>query len=690
MYTEVKHPDNIRRYIDTHMDTLIKAQGHFRLYGSVLAIAALAIALAWVAMTAGPTHAQMPDDLEPDLGVKPCGYNDTPHNPDEVVDSGRLLLFDAFWDEGNKVLHNNLCPPELTRTETFDPNTGTTTVSYVPAETNIDVTRTIIQIDDSFKHTLMQGDIDKYRFLDDVDETGVTVGDDVWWLRLHDDPDTMHVNEASALQLGFSTGRFNSDDWYFIEGGVSVKPMQYEFEAVRENDSPEHEHGHFYAFDPLQTGQRAHAIWDSTNADINEIPMWPSGVAKSDGSGDEPTEMFTEWVFTKPGVYLLEIHLKGHVHEGSGLSEHEVETSEVVTYTFHVGPLIDAGVELGAILTEPAAGDTGHGSVSYTVTASNSGLDPVTEPVVQVNLPEGLEFVHDDTPNTEVFHNNGTVTWNVGELAAPAQDASPVTRTLTFTAAVTADGAGQKLTASAEIRDLEYNELDRDHSDNTAGATVSPTAITKNRSPLWSLERSVPENSPQGAAVGAPVAARDADMDTLAYTLSGRGADKFAVDANGQITVAADARLDHETKWSYQLTLHVSDGKAADGMDENPAAIDRSMAVNISVEDVDENAIVTLAGSVHRTTGNEPMTMVTITATATNLPEGYTNLRFHFSERAPDGYWTSTGGGSNIWEKSPGGEGIYHYVAWANFDTAGGHNVTVYAHPINVEVTLPH
>ena len=624
-----------------------------------------------------------------------------PSNPDEVFDSGNLLLFDAFWGEGSELLHNNLCPAEVRRTEEFDPNTGQTNIIETLVSTNIDVTRTVIQVDETYEYTLTQADLDRYEFIED-EETGIDVGSTVWWLRLGDNSATPTVEVASDLQIGFSTDRFDSAHWW----ENNAEPFQYHFISVREDDAPAHEHGHFYAFEPSETLLKE-AIWDSTAADTNEIEMWPHGGSSFDGSGDVPTRKFMEWVFTKPGFYQLEVHLKGNVRHSDSLteeeqagweaiSEHKTETSEAVIYTFHVGPVIDLGVELGATLTEPAEGETGHGSVSYTVTASNSGLDAATNPVVQVNLPEGLEFVHDDTPNTKVFHNNGTVTWDTGALAAPLPGASPVTSTLTFSAAVTAAGAGQKLTAGTEIRDLTYNEVDRDHSNNTASATVTPSNITMNRSPLWSVERSVAENSPQGTAVGTLAPARDADMDTLAYSLSGRGADKFAVDANGQITVAADARLDYETKWYYQLTLHVSDGKAADNTAEDPATIDRDMAVDISLEDLDETTTLTLTGSVSTTTGNDPQTVVTVTATAAYLPDGYTGLGFTLSERDPLGDWTTEsvapgpGGASGSLERrASGGAGTYHYTGFASFTTAEGHSVTLYAHPINVEVTLP-
>ncbi|MDE2943310.1 MAG: fibronectin type III domain-containing protein [Gemmatimonadota bacterium] len=61
------------------------------------------------------------------------------------------------------------------------------------------------------------------------------------------------------------------------------------------------------------------------------------------------------------------------------------------------------------------------------------------------------------------------------------------------------------------------------------------------------VTRSVPENSPAGARVGAPVTAEAGDGVVLSYDLAGRPPAEFAIDAStGQITVAGGAALDYE------------------------------------------------------------------------------------------------------------------------------------------------
>ena len=80
--------------------------------------------------------------------------------------------------------------------------------------------------------------------------------------------------------------------------------------------------------------------------------------------------------------------------------------------------------------------------------------------------------------------------------------------------------------------------------------------------------------------VGGALTATDPDpnMELLIYTLSGAEAGSFRVRGNGQIEVAAGAKLDYETKDTYMVTLTAEDsfGDSA------------SIMVTITVTDMDE------------------------------------------------------------------------------------------------------
>ena len=78
--------------------------------------------------------------------------------------------------------------------------------------------------------------------------------------------------------------------------------------------------------------------------------------------------------------------------------------------------------------------------------------------------------------------------------------------------------------------------------------------------------RFVPENSPPGTNVGEPVAAGDADNDTLTYSISGTDANLFGIyTVSGQITVGAGTVLDYEARNSYAVTVTATDPSGAAG-----------------------------------------------------------------------------------------------------------------------------
>ena len=94
--------------------------------------------------------------------------------------------------------------------------------------------------------------------------------------------------------------------------------------------------------------------------------------------------------------------------------------------------------------------------------------------------------------------------------------------------------------------------------------------------------RTVAENTAAGEDIGNPVAASDANGDTLTYALGGTDTASFAIDSDtGQLmTLAA---LDYETKASYSVTVTASDsGGLSDSID-----------VTVTVTNVDEAPVIT-------------------------------------------------------------------------------------------------
>ena len=97
--------------------------------------------------------------------------------------------------------------------------------------------------------------------------------------------------------------------------------------------------------------------------------------------------------------------------------------------------------------------------------------------------------------------------------------------------------------------------------------------------------RGVVENTAAGVDIGDPVAATDADNDTLTYALDAAGAESFDIDvSSGQLQT--NAGLDYETRDSYRVTVSVSDGVDANG--DPDETTDNTITVTILVSNVNE------------------------------------------------------------------------------------------------------
>ena len=119
-----------------------------------------------------------------------------------------------------------------------------------------------------------------------------------------------------------------------------------------------------------------------------------------------------------------------------------------------------------------------------------------------------------------------------------------------------------------------------------AAATNNPPVF-----PSGAITRSVEENTRSGQNVGSPVAATDADGDTLTYSLEGADSGSFTiVSTSGQIQTSA--WLNYEDKSSYSVTVKVNDG-----------TVDATTSVTISVTDIVEPPGVPAAPTVSAKAG---------------------------------------------------------------------------------------
>ena len=149
-------------------------------------------------------------------------------------------------------------------------------------------------------------------------------------------------------------------------------------------------------------------------------------------------------------------------------------------------------------------------------------------------------------------------------------------------------------------------------------ATGTPDAENTNPAFLEgeTASRSLREDVAVGTVVGAAFLAVDADSDPLKYTVSGE-IGPFSFDpATAQLRVAET--LDYETTTTYTIKLQVKDGQ--DGSGNSDTAVDATIDVTITVEDLDEGFEISGAASAF-IMREENTTGVLETYTATD-PEG--------------------------------------------------------------------
>ncbi len=503
---------------------------------------------------------------------------------DPVVDSGRIALFDVYWDSAAERLTNNPCPPTLTYVPAS--GGGRTGLPEVPAHetraaSDINIKNTIIHVPSSYKHTLSASsttDQEKYPFLF---VNGAFISDHVWVLPTCD-PDYHTTADADDLCVAFSAALLNTSDWLATSESIDsdLGDVQFEFEHEEElgiSPADEGEVFVFYPHDDIPAGLSTddQVTWRTDNADQNELLVTPD------------TYEYRQWGFTKPGTYVFSVHAKGH--PVSTLSGAKTVTSEVVYYTFHVGLLAELNTNISADVTEPDIGDT----VTITVTANNEGPARGDDVWVKVPLPEGLTFFSDSA--SAGSYDSETGLWLVGDMAEPPSAANPTRATLTITATVDAGTRGKDLAVSAIIGGIEtvggseVTELDPHNEHHASTVTITPVVRT-NVDPMFKVVRSVDENSAAGTHVGEMIMVREPDAgDTLTYAVTGDGAVNFvavAVPGGVQVQVAATHFLDYEVVQSYDLVLGVSDGLDHEG-NADPR-VDHRIALLVNVNDVYE------------------------------------------------------------------------------------------------------
>ena len=674
---------------------------------SVMAVAALAVfAVAAVMLLSGgnPAQATTAETFAPDGGgghLLPMATDNTPTPtptprfpgkppcPEQaapVVDSGHIALFDVWWNPNEGELTNSSCPPTVTHVPEGEDDDGNT----IPARddrsaSNINIAETVIHIPNSAKITLSESNYPKNQYPDvwtaDDRENPDGNGDRIVWALPACPPDGTPA--TGGLCISFSAALLNAADWIGI-GDDGNGGIVYHVDHVHQIDIDKQDPRYVLAYDVPQDGATGEnePLWDSSDARVSKMHVTPGGYHRP------------MWFFTSPGTYEFQVHITGdpdQTHDDPVSKDRSVN-SDVRTYILHVGAESDLGVTMTAAPASPAPGDL----VTITLAASNAGPDEAPSAKVDVALPDDLEYVShqptnatfgtftdDDSSDDEESENTcsceqpefePTHTWSMGALAKDA------TQTLTIKARVAQGTRGQEFEVKAKIsatqtvttRSGNFNVPvpDKVSSNNMPTATVTIPAIP-NVEPMFSVARSVPENTPHQHPVGDPIPVAPGDSDTLTYSLTGTDASSFMVErvaTGAQIRVHGSADLDFETKASYQVVLNVSDGKDALGNLDDPddQVIDSSIAVPISITDVAETVRVTVSCEKVGQTG-------TCTATVSNLPSADTLVRYSWTLfDLPTNSWNYVGHNSSTYSVTYNTPGTRKFQVHVTYTDANG------------------
>ena len=324
------------------------------------------------------------------------------------------------------------------------------------------------------------------------------------------------------------------------------------------------------------------------------------------------------------------------------------ENGEVVnaTFTFDiaVGSFVAADVDVTAVATKGALTDNGDNTYSMPITAPATGngtiqVSVAADVVTPGNNADSASFTYappadavlditldaTSVENSEIVNALFTYDIAVGGFArndvqltgAPGSARGSLvnngdnTYSMEITAPATGSGTVEVTVAADRV--TPGNNAD------TASFTYAPPTPTNTAPAFANTSYTFDDVGIAINEVIGTVAATDADNDTLSYSLTGTDADKFDIDADGEITVAE--ALDYGESYSINVI-------ADDGTD------DTSVTVTIDAETISPRAPTFVVDSV-----TEDSATITITAG----DDGGESVSDWEYELDGDGTWVSFG-----------------------------------------------
>ena len=318
------------------------------------------------------------------------------------------------------------------------------------------------------------------------------------------------------------------------------------------------------------------------------------------------------------------------------------DDNDTLTYSLDVTSraTFDIVATTGQLQTK-AALDYETGTISYTVTVTAvdpSGADDTITVTITVNNVDEPGTVTlsstqpiEGTPLTATLDDpddvSGSATWSWARSPNGTSSWTLISGATSASYTPVPADVGRYLRVTTSYTDGEGSGKS---AQGVSANRVQPAPVAPNEPPVFLTNttlRNVDENTVAGVNIGDPVAATDADSDTLTYSLDATSAASFDIDAaSGQLRTKA--ALNFETTPSYSVTVTATDTGAATD----------TIIITITVNNLEEPGTVTLSSL-------QPQVATQLTATLAD-PDDVSGSVTWLWERSPDGTssWTPISG----------------------------------------------
>ena len=308
-------------------------------------------------------------------------------------------------------------------------------------------------------------------------------------------------------------------------------------------------------------------------------------VSISDELGNNQTDNFTIAVTNQndaPSLVAV---------ENNNLLSVNASLNDIQTNGSNISETTEIGAVVASVTVADQDGDalqyslSGAGSENFAISsageislAASLNFESQTQYTIEVTSTDGLVSMTEEitiyvvndneAPSLAVQDFSISEASSLNSVVATAVGNDPENTTISYSLSgggdkFTIDNNGQiTLTDNLDYENNTTYELTVFASDGFFSVPKIITVTITDANDAPSLSSSVAFNSfLENTAVGSTIATStfsDPESDTLSFSLSGTGSDKFSVDADGKVTLAS--ALDYESATSYSIALEATDG----------------------------------------------------------------------------------------------------------------------------------